>query len=190
MKVEVQNHKCSINESSYSHEQIIAIWEFYVTKSIAKTASQKRTLADYGLPRMPWKEMMDIADLKENTVKIVPANSIRKTLEKFDLEITEGEKNEKHNKAIEIDIPKIACLTPYSIADEDPPKPKFGDAESVLTHIRNALAHGNTYFFDNGYLMLEDRDGSSGEITARMILKQKTLLDWIGIIDSKHKFYK
>ena len=95
---------------------------------------------------------------------------------------------DKHNKEIEIDIPKIVCLTPYSIADEENPKAKVGEAESVLTHIRNAFAHGNTYFFDNGNVLFEDKD-QRGVITARMILKQKTLLDWISIVDKEQRFY-
>lgn len=84
-----------------------------------------------------------------DALKVLPANSINKTLLQFDLEIVEGKGSEKHNKAIDISIPKIVCLTPYSIADEEKPKPRVGDAESVLTHIRNSFAHGNTYFFDN-----------------------------------------
>ena len=79
----------------------------------------------------------------------MPANSINKTLETFDLAITEGKGENKHRKAIEIDIPKIVCLTQYTIADEETPKAKIGEAESVLTHIRNSFAHGLTYFFDN-----------------------------------------
>ena len=48
----------------------------------------------------------------------------------------------------------IARLTPYTISDEEAPKAKAGDAESVLTHIRNAFAHGNTYYFENQFVFL------------------------------------
>ena len=41
-KVEVQNYKCSINECHFSTDEIAMIWEFYVTKSIAKCAEQKK----------------------------------------------------------------------------------------------------------------------------------------------------
>ncbi len=130
------------------------------------------------------------AGIEPKNVKILLANTINKTLEAFDLVTTEKKDKEVFNKAIEIDIPKIVCLTPYSIADEDKPKPKdkIGEAESVLTHIRNAFAHGLTYFFDNGNVLLEDKD-ARGTITARMILKQQTLLDWIKLIDHQQKFY-
>lgn len=188
MKVEVQKYKKSINESAFGIDEVAIIWEFYVTKSIAASAGQRRTPSDYGHRQLPWKQMLDIADIQENNCKILMANSINKTLQNYDLEPFEGTGKNKTNKPIEIDVPKIVCSTPYTIADEEKPKAKAGDAESVLTHIRNAFAHGNTYFFDGETLMLEDKD-QRGIITARMILKKKTLLDWIQVIDNGCIFY-
>lgn len=188
MKLEVQDYKKSINESHFSSEQISMIWDFYVTKAIAESASQRRRASDYGLSELPWKAMLLSAGISTKDCKILLANSINKTLKEFDLEIIGGKGEKKKRVAIEIDVPKIVCLTPYSIADEEKPKPKVGEAESVLTHVRNAFAHGNTYFFDNGNLMLEDKD-QRGTITARIILKQQTLLDWISLIDKTQKFY-
>ena len=188
MKLVVQDYKKSINESSFSSKQISLIWDFYVTKAIAESASQRRRASDYGLSELPWKAMLLSAGISTKNCKILLANSINKTLKEFDLEIIDGKGEKKKRVAIEIDVPKIVCLTPYSIADEEKPKSKVGEAESVLTHVRNAFAHGNTYFFDNGNLMLEDKN-QRGTITARIILKQKTLLDWISLIDKSQKFY-
>lgn len=187
-KVAVQPYKKSINESSFSSEQIAMIWDFYVTKSIAASASQKRTPADYGKKTWPWKDMCIKANLSKENIKILLADSINKTIEKLDLSIEIGKGKFKRENPINIDIPKIACLTPYSIFDEDLPKPKFGEAESVLTHIRNAFAHGNTYFFENQFVLFEDKD-SRGNITARILLSQRTLIDWISIIDSEQRYY-
>lgn len=188
MKVEVQSYKKSINQSGFTDDQIAIIWDFYVTKAIAESASQRRRASDYGLKELPWKDMLESAEIKEENIKVLLANSINKTLITYDLEIVEGKGNEKKNKAIEIGVPKIVCLTPYSIADEEKPKARVGEAESVLTHIRNSFAHGNTYFFDNGMLMIEDKD-QRGTPTARMILKKQTLLDWIKLVDASQTFY-
>lgn len=188
MRIKIQDYKKSINSTNFTKNEISFIWEFYVTKSFASSTSQKRKISDYGNAKIPWKKMLKVAGIENKNLKILLANSIKKTLSDFDLEITEGKDKNKRNKAIEIDIPKIVCLTPYSISDEEKPKPKAGEAESVLTHIRNSFAHGNTYFFDNGNVLFEDKD-PRGEVTARIILKQKTLLDWISIIDDKKKFY-
>lgn len=188
MRIEIQSYKMSINQTKFTHEQVAIIWDFYVTKSIAESASQKKRISDYGHSQFPWKEMLTVAELQNNNVKILLANSINKTLENYDLTVIEGKGDNKHNKAIEIDEPKIVCLTPYTIADEEPPKARVGEAESVLTHIRNSFAHGNTYFFDNGNVLFEDKD-IRGTITARIILKQQTLLDWISLIDKEQKYY-
>lgn len=188
MKTIVQNYKKSINQTLFTPEQVAIIWDFYVTKSIAESASQKRKITDYGYKQFPWKEMLARAGISSDNVKILLANSINKTLEQYDLSITEGKGDNKQNKAIEIDVLKIVCLTPYTISDEESPKGRVGEAESVLTHIRNSLAHGNTYFFENGNVLFEDKD-MRGVITARIILKQQTLLDWISLIDKDQQYY-
>lgn len=186
-KAIVQPHKKSINESAFSHEQIAMIWDFYVTKSIAASASQKRTPSDYGRKNLPWKEMCEQANLTKDNIKILLANSINKTLEKMELSIETGIGKDKAPLAIDIETPKICCLTPYTISDEDPPKAKVGEAESVLTHIRNAFAHGNTYYFDNKYVLFEDKEQQ--KITARILLAQQTLIDWISLVDNGQRFY-
>ena len=188
MKTIVQNYKKSINQTLFTPEQVAIIWDFYVTKSIAESASQKRKITDYGYKQFPWKEMLAKAGISSDNVKILLANSINKTLEQYDLTITEGKGENKQNKAIEIDVLKIVCLTPYTISDEESPKGRVGEAESVLTQIRNSLAHGNTYFFENGNVLFEDKD-MRGVITARIILKQQTLLDWISLIDKDQQYY-
>ena len=63
-KCTVQNYKRSINESSFSTEQISMIWDFYVTKSVASTASQKRTASDYDLKQFPFKKMLEAAAIR------------------------------------------------------------------------------------------------------------------------------
>ena len=189
MRVEIQNYKASIHTIGLPREQESMIWDFYVTKSIAESASQKRTVSDYGLKSLPWKEMLNVAGIDNDNVKVLLANSINKTLKKYDLSVTEGKGAAKKNKAIEIDNPKIVCLTPFSIADEEPPQGRVGAAESVLTHIRNSFAHGNTYFLPNSMVLLEDKD-QRGTITARMLLKVQTLLDWIGLIDINQQYYE
>ena len=59
---------------------------------------------------------------------------------------------------------------------------------SLFRHIRNALAHGNTYFFENGFMMLADRNEKKDD-TARIILPISALLEWIWIIDKNERYY-
>ena len=43
------------------------------------------------------------------------------------------------------------------------------------------------FFFDNGLMMFEDDNRKT--ITARMIISQQTLIDWIGLIDKEQQYY-
>lgn len=92
MRVEVQKYKKSINEADFTDEEIKIVWDFYVTRSVAYSTSQKRTISDYGKHQFPWKEMLNIAKIDEGRKKILAANSINKTLENNDLNTTEGKK--------------------------------------------------------------------------------------------------
>ena len=183
MQLNVYPYKKSIYEIGLPKEQEAMIWDFYVTKSIAGSSSQQRSLSDYGLKKIPFDDMLSIAGIDCEHKVILLANSINKTLNNNGLDIG----TEKSPIDIDVDIPRIVCLTPYSIADTDKPKPKVGEGESVLTHIRNSFAHGNTYFFPNGNVLLEDKNRNI--ITSRILIHLQTLLDWIQLIDHKQNFY-
>lgn len=185
MNIKISAYKKSIYSIGLPRDQEAMIWDFYVTKSVAASASQKRTVGDYGLKHFPYNEMIASAGIKEERIKILPASSINETLKAFDLD--SGKMGTPDEKEIDIDELRIVCLTPFSIADEHPPKANIGNAESLLTHIRNAFAHGNTYFFENQNVLLEDKN--KNVITARIVLKVQTLIDWIRLIDHGERYY-
>lgn len=51
----------------------------------------------------------------------------------------------------------------------------------LFRHIRNSFAHNNTYFFENGNLLLIDFD-SKNKVSAMLLIRQQTLLDWRALI--------
>ena len=187
MKCIVQNYRKSINESDFTPEQIAIIWDFYVTKSLTSSSSQSRKVAEYGCKQLSIKEMLKIAAITNNKGCILMADSILQTLKNNDLQICE-----KNGTPIPIDIdtPRFALIMNYTISDNEKPKPKPGHSKPkcLLAHIRNALSHGNTYFFDNGNMLLVDE--YNDETTGTILIKQKTLLDWIALIDKDKKFYQ
>ena len=62
-------------------------------------------------------------------------------------------------------------------------KNKNGINESLISHIRNAFAHGRVAFYKNGqYIVMEDINPKNKVVSARMILKKETLMNWIYII--------
>lgn len=188
MRCKISEYKKSIYEIGLSREREVMIWDFYVTKSIANSSGQKRDAKSYGWDKWPYKEMMSEAGIDEKNIKILAATTIKQTLKDFGLyPIEAAEKGEMSGElAIDVDTQRIVCLVPFKIADEGPPKPNIGKVECILTHIRNALAHGNTYFFDNDNVLFEDKNGSI--ITARIVLKVQTLIDWILLIDKKNLY--
>lgn len=182
MAIELLKYKKSINKSDFTKEQIIVIWEFYVTKALVHHAGQKRSIQeDYGQRNIPIKEMKEIAKFNKENYKMLLANKMDKTLEKFDM----GVKKDFIN---DIDSTRAIFLAPYYIEDEEQPKTKKGEGEILLEHVRNALAHGGTYFFENKMMLLEDK--VEGKVTARILMNQKVLLEWIRLIDKEERYYK
>ena len=65
----------------------------------------------------------------------------------------------------------------------------YNEVLSIFYHIRNALAHGRIAIMENMdkeiVYFLEDGRKKNGNfiVTARMALKEKTLLTWIDIIE-------
>lgn len=180
MKIDVSMYKKSINESSFTLPQIAIIWDFYVTKSISKSAAQQRKITDYGHSKIPFDDMIKRAGINENIMGLM-ADKMPKTLKEMDLIVN------TENTEIDIEECRAAYLIPYQITDDEKPKPKESKAEAFFKHIRNSFAHGNTYFFDNGNVLLEDKNGST--TTAMFLLRQQTLLDWIALIDKNQKYY-
>lgn len=63
MELIVQQYKKSIYEIDLPKEQESIIWDFYVTKSIAGSSSQKRSLSDYGLKKSHLNKCLNLEEL-------------------------------------------------------------------------------------------------------------------------------
>ena len=56
----ISKYKKSIRDSAiWSSEEVSIIWDFYVTKSVAASASQQRAAKDFGLKEMPFDTLLD-----------------------------------------------------------------------------------------------------------------------------------
>lgn len=62
-----------------------------------------------------------------------------------------------------------------------------GKVQSMIYAIRNALAHGSFLRKDNGWYLFENY--YRGKLKARMLIEEKTLLEWIKIIQTNPEFY-
>lgn len=185
-KVRWQEFKKSLSDSSFSYAQIAMIWDFYVTHSFSGSSGQERKLTEYGWGsgekdlKTVEKELMLSAGIAK--LCCIRSKGIDKTLSA----------NDFVNSEICVEHPRIILRQNYTLTVDENETIKFaGGGEnrivSLFRHIRNAFAHSNTYFFDNGNMLLEDKEGS--KVTAKILIKQQTLLDWIAIIDKNQRYY-
>lgn len=191
-KVSKSENKKSLKDSPFSYAQIDMIWDFYVTHTISGGTGLERTVVDYGWKKDDnkkdgfsalEKELFDKAGLSDR-ICFIRSKTCKDTLNAMDLA----------NDYICNTHPRGVLLRNYVITVDENEKIQFSGGASaenriicLFRHIRNAFAHGNTYFFENGYVLLEDKDKNS--ITASILIKQQTLLDWIKIIDKDEKHY-
>lgn len=192
-KVDKNDFKKSVYDTDFSPEEINLIWDFYVTHQIVgsddvKEDSLNRSVKDYG-----WQT----SNSKLDGYLAIEFNMIQ-TAEMDDFIIKRTNKLAKHladndlkNDHLVIEHPRAVLKQNYTCTPDEDEIAKNESKESriaaIFRHIRNSLAHGNTYFFENGYVLLEDKEGKT--ITAAILLKKQTLLDWIYVVDKNNKFY-
>lgn len=189
-KISKNDNKISLNDSPFSYAQINILWDFYVTHAISGGSGLARSVSDYGwkkddnkkdgYPALE-KELIAKAGLSNN-ICFIRSTTCKDTLSAMDLS----------NDEICIEHPRAVLLQKYSTTVDENDNIKFsGGGENhikcLFRHIRNSFAHGNTYLFGNGTILLEDMDKS--KVTAAILVKQQTLLDWIKVVDKEEKYY-
>lgn len=170
-KVEISKFRESLNECKrYKDKEKLLIWDFYVSQYVQGRfvgIDQKK------IPVLV-KRLMNVGGVE--FFRAIRTKKIDNTLKRTDL--SEPSLCPEH--------PRIVLTRKFSLTSDENEKLSFtgGNAENelscLLRHIRNSLAHNNTYFFKTGNMLLEDRDGNA--ISARILIGQKTLIDWIELL--------
>lgn len=187
--VDITLFKKSIYDSNFTFEQASMIWDFYVARSLAGTGTLTIPIEEYGWStkinkingcNILEKKLTDNAEI-ENII-IIKGNTVQpSTLKNIKLF---GENININNSCIVLQQNVTISINEEEKIDITTKETRIN---CLFRHIRNSFAHGNTYFFNNGYLMLEDKEGKN--IKARILIKQKCLLEWIKIIDKCQKRY-
>lgn len=201
-EVKIAKRKKSLHESNYNAKAVELIWDFYVTHTLSGGSGMSRTQKDYGW-NSSTKELeeglKDVAGI--DGFHFVRAKSITQSLRAMDLA----------DEEICAVHPRSVMKQNYTVSISETEELSLKNDESrivsIFRHIRNALAHGNTYFFDNGYILLEDKNNNDRkhskadddpekakenelkQITAEILIKEETLLEWIFKIDKDEKYY-
>ena len=180
---------CSLSQVEYTDNDFKKIIEFYVLhapilKSDKSDRFGVRNLKEYG-----WRGSSDMNKLERGLLKIsgmhsfcfIRSSTIKETLEQMML----GETNWCINH------PRAVLKQDFNVKVYENGKIEIINKETrmecLFRHIRNALAHNHVYVFSNGNILLEDVETQGNEITARILLNSKTLLEWIDLVKKEQQ---
>lgn len=152
--------------------QIIIFYVFHV--SVAGVSARAKPLDSYG-----WGLKSKNNDLKQLKKRLIKYSGMTK--EEFQCKDTWASLKQAFQETDLYVFP--TNTTRERVAYR---KTKFGENDSLLSHIRNSFAHGRLSFHANGedvYVAMEDIDDKK-HISARMIVSKQTLLRWKIIIES------
>ena len=186
-KVEIARYKNSIFNAAIPLEDKLAIVDFYIfnapiLKNGVASNGFNKSLKDYEWGTQKNNAAsLERALLKNSTLQsfvFIKSNSISNTLETMDLK---DRICIEHERAV-LKLEGKAEIDEAGIFHFSESETRM---ESFFRHIRNSLAHNRTYVFGNNFILLEDCDENKN-ITARLLIKINTLLNWIKVITSKN----
>lgn len=168
----------------FLNERLMRIVTFFVFHSPCPSlSSMGRTLEEYGWHN-PWRKPFYLSKQLKRAATNFDLLYSASTLDSLEDALKKANLSEGFSTA---DLSK-ECICFY-----DSNKNQF---MSVFNHLRNAFAHCrlNMVEVDNECVfLLEDvcpkKQGSSLKLSARMVLRESTLLKWINIIEAGEKEY-
>lgn len=182
-KTEIKDFAKPITDMGFSTSEVLELLSFYLFyPAIRKDEKERclsnlRLLADYG-----WKGN-NLRTLESKLLEIssigmfcfIRAKKIDDTLENMSLD----------GQSFCVDHPRAVIMQEYTTIVSEDGKAEIEPTETrmrcVLRHIRNSLAHNQTYYFSNENILIEDRN-DDGKISARILMPKNALLKWIKII--------
>ena len=193
--VEMDKQVASITSSALSSEELIRVLNFYLfAPPVLKDAQSKEIAKKYGcryLGDLGWKGTKGLCALERELLKsaemsffcFLRSKSIKETLESMNLT---GKICVHHARAVLQQESSLEMREDGAIKCD----PKESRMVCLFRHIRNAIAHNRTYVFTdteaNDTILLEDLD-DAGNITARILIRVRTLLEWAEIIEKVQK---
>lgn len=180
-KVTIEDYRCALTEMEcFTIFEALDLIDFYLERSLAKSCNMGDDLSSYG-----WKGSSELGKL-EKAIKnyigvsdeqflIAKTGAFPKTLKRFGYD---------NNRPICIDCPRVAITIEFTVS-EGVIKPRKGSTriECFLRHIRNAIAHGNTFFFPNNNVLFLDRKDKN--VTGFILMPSKALISIKKLSDSQ-----
>ena len=177
----------SIAQMGFTEEQIVKIVEFYLFNAPVLKSDKKddvfglKSLKEYGWTGTSAMSKLEGRLLKSAGISIfcfIKGDSIDETLDSMNL----GSKIcTEHPRAVLKQNAKVVLYEDGSTEIRQ----QETRMECLFRHIRNAIAHNHTYLFDNGNILIEDRD-DNGKISARLLMPRDTLIEWMRIVINRN----
>lgn len=182
-QVRIKDYAKSILEMGFTSKEIIEILDFYLFH--APILKNEKTEDKFGFKSLKYYNWygnklskLEGLLLKESGIGnfcIIKADSIENTLDAMNL-----------NEKCCVFHPRAVIKQNYNVKVNEDGSINISEKETrmecLFRHIRNAIAHNHTYFFENDYILLEDLDEEKNVVTARILFHKKTLDSWIKVI--------
>lgn len=176
-------------DSSFSINELAEIFDFYLVHTPIKRDEKakddkNRYLGDYG-----WKGGSELSKLESKLLKasgipsfvILKSSCIDSTLAAMRLT---GEICPSCPRA----VLKLNCKVRLKENGQVSVVSSESRLACVFRHIRNSIAHGQVFGLGNRMIYMLDKD-DNGEKSAAMVINQRTLFNWIRIVDKDGRFY-
>lgn len=181
------NLRASFVEANYSLEELKAIIDFYITNTPIKKSKDAgdsgRWLGEYG-----WTGAPDLHSLESKLLRVSGITSFvmlksSKADETIKAMKLGDELCTKHPRA----VLTLECRTTVNEDGSISNTARESRMVCLFRHVRNAIAHGQSYVLPNNNLILDDKNDFGK--TASMLIPSKTLVDWIRVVDKEGSFY-
>lgn len=190
-KVEIVVYKKNLSDSNagvYTPEEFKSVIDYYVSKApVLKSGATGDGFGLRSLATIGWKGNGGLGKLESELLKasgitliFIRSDSISNTIKSMDLD-----------SKVCCEHPRAVLKQGFKLKAKENGQIEVTNSETrmecLFRHIRNSLAHGRTYVFNNEMIMLEDLD-ENGTLSARIMIKAKTLIDWMNIIDNPRNY--
>lgn len=181
------NLRASFVEANYSREELEAIIDFYITNTpIKKTkdaGGSGRWLGEYGWTGVPGLHSLESKLLRVSGVTSFVMLKSSKADETIKAMKLGDEICAEHPRAVLTQECRTTVNEDGSISNTA----RESRMVCLFRHVRNAIAHGQSYVLPNNNLILDDKNDLGK--TASILIPSKTLVDWIRVVDKEGSFY-
>lgn len=179
--------RASFVEVGFSLIELEAIVDFYITNTPIRKSEDAsgsgRWLGEYG-----WKGASDLRSLESRLLRVSGITSFV---------MLKSSKADETIKAMKLGD-EICAEHPRAVLTQECRTTVNEDGSisntvresrmvCLFRHVRNAIAHGQSFVLPNNNLILEDKNDFGK--TASILIPSKTLVDWIRIVDKEGAYY-